>query len=743
MKIKQKLIILLLLMALAPTLLVSVMSYITMSRQVTSQTSNQLQSIAIKQQQKIAAFIQNEHETLSNLALNFDLRSALQRYIEQGDSASLAVARTTLKDRLASLSTAQSLSLVDTDGTVLASTTKTTEGQKLPSGIISVGTGGQSSVKIQEDNEGIVKLFVVTEIAIAGHDTTLLLGKYNVRDVSTTIDDYTGLGSTGETILVTKDSDGHVVPLFPLRFDPNGAFRTRMDALQPFVNTAGVVASVADYRGKQVIAAHQQVDDNLVLVAKMDQNEAFASIALLRNRLLAIVALSSLAIVLVALYFTRVFTMPIILLTNTTRRIMQGDFTQRTAIKSTDEIGVLAANFDTMTTRLAALYQSLEQKVQERTQALDQKVRELASAKAKDEAILDSIGDGMIVTDSTGNVLLINDIAAGFFAVDAQQMLHKPVDSISLFDEQDQPVGPADRPAHMALQTGRKTIQDVKVHGNDGTRMALNIMATPIVETGTTIGVIQTIRDVTKEREVDRMKTEFISLASHQLRTPLSAIKWFSEMLGGGDAGELNKEQQDFVKNIMDSSERMIDLVNSLLNISRIESGRIIVEPKPTDLKQLVDGIVSDLKAKTAERQQTLIVSVHDGLPKVNLDPHLIGQVYLNLLSNAIKYTPKGGQITVIVSRKDDFLLSSVSDNGYGIPKAQQSRMFQKFFRAENIVKIESDGTGLGMYLVKAIIESSGGKIWFESEENKGTTFWFTLPMSGMKAKAGEVTLGS
>ncbi len=744
MSIRSKLSLLFLSVGLVPALLVSLVAYISISNELTAKTEEQIESIAAKQEQRLNALVQSKQEETVRLAgAQFDLNKALGSYLQSHQQKDLDTILEMLRDRKAEVPQVQSIYLTDLEGAIIATTATSETGKSLDLQDIYLNPTQPSTVRLREDkNDRIDKLYVTARVHVDKKQVATLLIVYKLNDVIATIEDYTGLGKTGETVVAQKNADGSVVSLFSLRFDPQAALKTKVSQLHLLTSKQAVYNDGIDYRGQEVIVATGLIEGaDWGLATKIDKKEALAPIAGLRNVILIICAAASITIVLIALYFARYFTKPILILTGKTRRMIEGDLKQRITVNSSDEIGTLAATFNQMAGQLAQSYEALEQKVAQRTQALDQKVGELEEAKAKDDAIIDSIGDGMIVANSEGVILFINAVAVDLLGHTPVAITGGNITGLDLHDEAEQPMAAADRPAEMALTTGHKVVQIVKSLQGGGKRI-LGVTATPVMQRGRAIGTIQIIRDITKEKEVDRMKTEFISIASHQLRTPLSAIKWFSEMLLTGDAGKMDETQTDFVSNISTSTERMIELVNSLLNISRIESGRIIVDPKPTNLSELVNGIITDLKGKTEEKKQTLIVSVHKDLPLINLDPRLIGQVYLNLLTNAIKYTPEGGEISVIISRKDDMVISQVTDSGYGIPKEEQSKMFQKFFRATNIAKIETDGTGLGMYLVKSIIESSGGNIWFESEEGKGTTFWFSTPLAGMKAKAGEVSLG-
>jgi signal transduction histidine kinase len=227
------------------------------------------------------------------------------------------------------------------------------------------------------------------------------------------------------------------------------------------------------------------------------------------------------------------------------------------------------------------------------------------------------------------------------------------------------------------------------------------------------------------------MKSEFVSVASHQLRTPLTGIKWFTDLMLRGKAGEVTADQKDFLTQISDSNERMIKLVEDLLNVSRIEAGstKFVITKKTTDIVPILDSLATDLVG--LEQKHKVKIIRDTDFPKtlnLNVDAEKIRQVFANLLSNAVKYSHEGGEVHIKVDSSDSkFTTFSISDTGLGIPTKDQGRMFEKFFRAENVQTKETDGTGLGLYVVKAIVEGHSGTLRFESKENVGTTFYISL----------------
>ncbi len=236
-------------------------------------------------------------------------------------------------------------------------------------------------------------------------------------------------------------------------------------------------------------------------------------------------------------------------------------------------------------------------------------------------------------------------------------------------------------------------------------------------------------RDIAHVREVDKAKTEFVSLASHQLRTPLTSVSWFTEMLLNQEVGGLNEKQKEYLSEIYIGNKRMIDLVDDILNTSRIDMGTLIIEPKIIDLPEIAESVLEELAPLLNDKEIKVEKKFEDALPEIKADPEHMRIVIQNLISNSLKYTPPGGLIEVSLGREKNNALIKITDNGYGIPKEQQSKIFTKMFRADNIRSKDTEGTGLGLYIAKAIVKQSGGRIWFESEENKGTTFYVSFPM--------------
>lgn len=367
-----------------------------------------------------------------------------------------------------------------------------------------------------------------------------------------------------------------------------------------------------------------------------------------------------------------------------------------------------------------------------------QKVLQEVQNTRKFEQAVEGATDGVVITNVQGKITYVNKAweRLNGYTIDEvtgknPSILNKGKTPKAVYKEMWK---------HLAAQKPFITDQIVNTT-KDGRDISIRLSVFPIIEKNETLFYVGLQEDITRRKEVDQMKTEFISIASHQLNTPLSAMKWFLDLLEQGKAGELSEKQKEFLRNITESNQRMIALVRSLLNVSRIESGRIIVDPVPTQILEYLEQTLGELKPQMAVKNQKLKLELDEKLPIIRIDRRMMRHVFLNLLSNASKYSPNGSTISISVRKNKEYLEFSVKDHGYGIPKDDQQKLFSKFFRASNVLKLEADGSGLGLYLVKIIVESSGGSIGVKSQVNKGTEFWFTLPIHGVKPKKGEVFL--
>ncbi len=369
---------------------------------------------------------------------------------------------------------------------------------------------------------------------------------------------------------------------------------------------------------------------------------------------------------------------------------------------------------------------------------------EIASAKRRNEAMLESLADSVIGIAPGMSITFMNGAAEGLTGLSAQEAIGKRFRDLVSIKQDDAPGFSIGDYIDSALNGNAIPLpENVYMQKPDATNTHIAGVAVPVFDDQKHVdGAILAIRDVSYVREVDEMKTGFLSVAAHQLRTPLSTIRWYLELLNDPSEGKLKKNQKMFAENAYLSLRKMVGLVNRLLAVTRLESGRVPVRPEPTDLKVMTKEILDGLQHKLAERKLAFRANLPD-LPTVLLDQTLAREVFENLIENAIRYTPDGG--TVSVDARDDggSISWSVTDTGIGIPKGQQDKIFEKFYRAANAVEHSSEGSGLGLYLAKFIVESWGGSIEFTSEEGKGATFRVTVPKTGMKPKEGQVSLNA
>lgn len=375
----------------------------------------------------------------------------------------------------------------------------------------------------------------------------------------------------------------------------------------------------------------------------------------------------------------------------------------------------------------------LSEKAQLKAMADLQKARHtLEEEKYKTDAIISNFIDPIIVIDRDKSIRLINPAAREIFGLNdshvGYQVPSKNNYSMHNFHEiikQDYIVRSA-----ADLKVNDPNIEEVMLKKN-GEDLTYKVTTESIMgQDNELLGVMKVFYNLTREKLLDRMKSEFISIAAHQLRTPLSAIKWVIKMVLDEDAGPLNAEQKDMLDKGYKSNERIIALVNDMLNVSRIEEGRLQYSFSKSSYLEVLDIVTDSLVARIEENHLTLKVNKPAGaIPDLFIDKTKMTQVLQNLLENAVKYTPQFGKIEVNITLDDKFVRTSIKDNGVGIPLKDQAKLFGKFFRAENVIRMQTEGSGLGLFIVKNIVEKHGGTIECHSEEGMGTEFVFTLPL--------------
>ncbi|MDB5178279.1 MAG: multi-sensor signal transduction histidine kinase [Patescibacteria group bacterium] len=360
---------------------------------------------------------------------------------------------------------------------------------------------------------------------------------------------------------------------------------------------------------------------------------------------------------------------------------------------------------------------------------------ELTDSKAKLEeyristqATINSLGEGLIVTDVRGRITTINPYALESLGFQEDELLGQWFPrSIVAVDQHSHPIPQLDRIIIRALTTGQTVSGRTRYLRKNGSVMPVFITVSPVLIDGRPTGAIEVFRDLTGETQLELAKDEFVSLASHQLRTPATGVKLILSMLSQGDFGDLTPKQKKYVDKAIQSNDHQLHIIESLLSAAQVDSGRMELERDSTDLVRVLHEAVNEHMAIIQDKQQEVFM---DTPPKLilTIDVSKIRMVIDNLLSNASKYSNPGDRIEIELTQQGPHIQLSVTDHGVGMPTADLKKLFTKFTRIKNELSTSAGGTGLGLFLVKNIVELHQGTVTVISDPGQGSKFTITLP---------------
>jgi signal transduction histidine kinase len=345
-------------------------------------------------------------------------------------------------------------------------------------------------------------------------------------------------------------------------------------------------------------------------------------------------------------------------------------------------------------------------------------LRERDADARQRQAILESIDDGVVATDRQGRIMLANAAAGRMFGQEPTELAGRPLREI----------------CPLLWTDGQPSRDSFELNE----RVILGAMTEVRQDDGEALGFVVVLHDITQETQAERAKNEFIATVSHELRTPMTAIKGYADLMASGVGGDLNDSHREFVEIIRNNTGRMVGIVGNMITVSEME-GSISYFPEVTDISPVLQEAINTIRPQLKKRELSFSSRLPDHIPPVMGDPQRLRQVLDNLLSNACKFTPPGGRVEVrattvpsgVFSYGDSgYLVVDVSDTGVGIPASELSRIFERFYRAENPLSIEAGGAGIGLTIAKELVELQGGRIWVDSEVGKGSTFTFIIPLA-------------
>ena len=448
------------------------------------------------------------------------------------------------------------------------------------------------------------------------------------------------------------------------------------------------------------------------------QSKGEAAVSLFPG-LFSVVILALLLAGIVAFFLSKNITSPISDLTKSATEIARGNFLHEIKVESDDEIGRLGRLFNYMTTELRRLDKM--------------NLAKIIAERNKTQTIIKNIGDAVIVTDPQSRVLILNAAAETWFNLVQEKAFDRPLRELVKEPTLLQLIQDAVQNRQTALSAAEISL---KKRGDWKTRILQAKAARVQQENGDLIGIVTICRDVTQEKEIDKLKTDLVSMVAHELRSPLTSISGFSELMLDSDI--TRQQSTEYASIILKESNRLSELINKFLDISRIESGRIQPKMAELNLSDTVLMVVGSNSYLAEKKDIQVEVSAPENLSAIWADSGMMEQVVLNLFSNAVKYSPEKKRIDLVLHETESEVILQVQDQGYGIPAQSLPRIFEKFYRVTDHEEVRSQtGTGLGLAMVKQIVDLHGGRIEVESEENRGSIFSVCLPKLMKKPRPG------